>query len=83
MLRQQNVSFQSRNPEPMPPRIKSARNLLFGKPKLDQFSCRQSTDRFQTNLEGRKRLRAEIHIDMDDQYRQFMLTKNPNTNFLQ
>ena len=61
----------------MPPHLESARNLLFGKPKSDQFSCRH---RSQTILEGRKRNRAEINIDMDDQYREFMLTKNPNTN---
>ena len=41
MLQQQSVGFQPINPAPMPPYIKSARNLLFGKPKPDQFSCRQ------------------------------------------
>ena len=41
MLQQQSVGFQPRNPESMPPHIESARNLLFGKSKLDQLSCRQ------------------------------------------
>ena len=64
MLQQQSVGFQPRNPAPMPPHLESARNLLFGKPKPDQFS----SQRFETKLEGRKRHRAEIQIDMDDQY---------------
>ena len=41
MLQQQSVGFQTRNPAPMPPHLESARNLLFGKPKPDQFSCRR------------------------------------------
>ena len=41
MLQQQSVGFQPINPAPMPPHIESARNLLFGKPKPDQLSCRQ------------------------------------------
>lgn len=43
------------------------------------FKTTSSSER-ETQLEGRKRQRAEIHIDMDDQYREFILTKNPNTN---
>ena len=76
MLQQQSVGFQPVRKAPMPPHLESARNLLFGKPKPDQFS----SQRFETKLEGRKRHRAEIQIDMDDQYDQFLLTKNPNTN---
>lgn len=64
----------------MPPHIESARNLLFGKPKPDPFSC-QSQNRLQTLLKGKKRHR--VNIDMDEQYRQFLLTKNKNTNCLQ
>jgi hypothetical protein len=41
MLQHQSVGFQPINQSPLPPNIKSARNLLFGKPKPDQFSCRQ------------------------------------------
>ena len=80
MLQQQRIGFQPVRQAPMPPHLESARNLLFGKPKPDQFSCQ---NRFQTLLEGRKRHRAELNIDMDEQYRQFLLTKNPNTNCLQ
>ena len=61
----------------MPPHLESVRNLLFGKPKLNQFYCQ---NRFQTLLEGRKRYRAELNIDIDEQYREFLLTKNTNTN---
>ena len=63
-----------------PPHVEAAHNLLFGKPKPDQFSCQ---NRFQTLLEGRKRHRAELNINMDEQYRQFLLTRNTNTNCLQ
>jgi hypothetical protein len=76
MLQQQSVGFQPVRQAPMPPHLESARNLLFGKPKPDQFS----SQRFETKVEGRKRHRAEIQIDMDDQYEQFLLTKNRNTN---
>ena len=77
MLQQQSVGFQPIRQAPLPPHLESARNLLFGKPKPDPFSCQ---NRFPTLLEGRKRYRAELNIDMDEQYRQFLLTKNPNTN---
>ena len=40
-LQQQSVGFQPVNHAPRPPHIESARNLLFGKPKPDQFSCRR------------------------------------------
>ena len=77
MLQHQSVDFQPVRQAPPPPHIQSARDLLFGKPKSDQSSCQ---NRFQTLLEGRKRHRAELNIDMEEQYRQFLLTKNPNTN---
>lgn len=76
MLQQQSLGFQPVRQAPLPPHLESARNLLFGKPKPDQFSCQ---NRFPTRLEGRKRCRAELNIDMDEQYRQFLLTKNTNT----
>jgi hypothetical protein len=41
MLQQKSVGFQPVNNPPCPPHIESARNLLFGKPKPDQLSCRQ------------------------------------------
>ena len=41
MLHQQSVGFQPVRQAPMPPHLESARNLLFGKPKPDQFSCRR------------------------------------------
>jgi len=41
MLHQQGVGFQPINPVPKPPHIQSTENLLFGKPKPDQFSSRQ------------------------------------------
>jgi hypothetical protein len=41
MLQQQIAGLQPINPVPMPPHIESARNLLFGKPKPNQFSCRR------------------------------------------
>ena len=41
MLQQQSVGFQPVRQAPMPPHLESARNLLFGKPKPDQFSCRR------------------------------------------
>jgi len=77
MLQQQSIGFQPVKQAPLPPYLESARNLLFGKPKPDQFSCQ---NRFQTLLEGRKIHRAELNIDMDKQYRQFLANKNPNTN---
>ena len=76
MLRQQSVGFQPVRPVVRPPHIEAAHNLLFGKPKTDKFS----SQRFETKLEGRKRHRAEIQIDMNDQYQKFLLTKNRNTN---
>ena len=73
MLQQQSVGFQ---PVVRPPHIQAAHNLLFDKPKTDKFS----SQRFETKLEGKKRHRAEIQIDMNDQYQKFLLTKNQNTN---
>lgn len=76
MLRQQSVGFHPVTPVVQPPHVEAAHNLLFGKPKTDKFS----SQRFETKLEGRKRHRAEIKIDMNDQYHKFLLTKNWNTN---
>ena len=76
MLQQQSVGFQPVRQAPRPPHVEAAHNLLFGKPKTDKFS----SQRFETKLEGRKRHRAEIQIDMNDQYQKFLLTKNRNTN---
>ena len=56
MLQQQGVGFPPVRPVMRPPHIEAANNLLFGKPKADQFS----SQRFETKLEGRKRHRAEI-----------------------
>ena len=41
MLQQQGAGFQPVRQVPPPPHLESARNLLFGKPKPDQFSCRR------------------------------------------
>nr|UZC30147.1 hypothetical protein [Entomoneis sp.]UZC30230.1 hypothetical protein [Entomoneis sp.] len=41
MLQQQSAGFQPVRQAPPPPHIQSARNLLFGKPKPDQLSCRR------------------------------------------
>ena len=41
ILQQQSVGFQPVRQAPMPPHLESAQNLLFGKPKSDQFSCRR------------------------------------------
>jgi hypothetical protein len=41
MLQQQSVGFQPVIQASPPPHIESARNLLFGKPKADQSSCRR------------------------------------------
>ena len=41
MLQQQSVGFQPVRQASPPPHIESARNLLFGKPKADQSSCRR------------------------------------------
>lgn len=76
MFQQQSVGFQPVIPVVRPPHVEAAHNLLFGKPKTDKFS----SQRFETKLEGRKRHRAEIQIDMNDQYQKFLLTKNRNTN---
>ena len=56
-----------------PPHIEAAHNLLFDKPKTDKFSYQRFET--ETKLEGRKRHRAEIQIDMNDQYQKFLLTK--------
>ena len=72
MLQQQSVSFQPVRPLARPPHVEAAQNLLFRKSKPDQFF----SQRVETKLEGRKRHRAEIQIDMDDQYEQFFLNKN-------
>ena len=86
MLQQQSVGFQPINPPinpaPMPPQIESARNLLFGKPKPDQLSCRQDQSRFQTQLDmGRsRRSRSVRQINMDEEYQKFLLIKHPETD---
>jgi hypothetical protein len=41
ILQHQSVGFQPVRQAPMAPHMESARNLLFGKPKPDQFSCRR------------------------------------------
>lgn len=41
MLQKQSLGFQPVRQASMPPHLESARNLLFGKPKFDQFSCRR------------------------------------------
>lgn len=41
VLQQQSVGFQPVRQASPPPHIESARNLLFGKPKADQSSCRR------------------------------------------
>jgi hypothetical protein len=41
MLRRQSLGFHPVRQAPMPTHLESARNLLFGKPKPDQFSCRR------------------------------------------
>ena len=41
MLQQQGAGFQPVRQVPPPPHLELARNLLFGKPKPDQLSCRQ------------------------------------------
>jgi hypothetical protein len=41
MLQHQSAGFQPVRQAPMAPHMESARNLLFGKPKPDRFSCRQ------------------------------------------
>ena len=76
MLKYHTVGFQPTRQIVRPPQIEAAHNLLFGKPKTDKISYQ----RFETKLEGRKRHRAEIQIDMNDQYQKFLLTKNRNTN---
>lgn len=76
MLQQQSVGFQPVRPVVRPPHVEAAHNLFLGKPKTDKFS----SQRFETKLEGKKRHRAEIKIDMNDQYHKFLLTKNENRN---
>ena len=56
------------------PHLEAANNLLFRKPKVDKFS----SQRFNTELAGRKRQRVESFIDMNEEYQKFLLTKNPN-----
>jgi hypothetical protein len=41
MLQHQSAGFQPVRQVPMPPHLESARNLFFGKPNSDQFSCRR------------------------------------------
>jgi len=41
MLQQESLGFQPVRQAPRPPHLESAQNLLFGKPKSDQFSCRR------------------------------------------
>lgn len=41
LLKHHTAGFQSINPIPRPPHVESARNLLFGEPKPDPFSCRR------------------------------------------
>lgn len=56
ILQQQSAGFQPINPAPMPPHIESARNLLFGKPKPDQRSCRQFSRFDSQQFENNERL---------------------------
>ena len=69
MLQQQSVSFQPVNHAhaQLPPYIESARNLLFGKPKLDQLSCRQLSrfDSFETISKNSADYRQKITF-LDD-----------------
>lgn len=74
---QQSYGFKPLPNQVQMPHLEAANNLLFGKPKINKF---YSQNRFPTALEGRKRYRAEVKIDMNDQYQKFLLTKNPNTN---
>jgi len=76
MLRQSNSNIEAFQPI-KPPHHQLYPSSSFQNPH--NFKTTSSSERG-TQLEGRKRQRAEISIDMDDQYRQFMLTKNPNTN---
>lgn len=43
MMHHQSFGFQQINPVPQPPHIESAKSLLFGQPKSNQFSSRQSS----------------------------------------
>ena len=74
MLQYYTVGFQPVRPVVRPPHIESSHNLLFGKPKEDQFS----SQRFNTELAGRRRRRAESVVNMNEEYQKFLLTKNPN-----
>ena len=74
MLKYQTVDFQPVRPLVRPPHIESAHNLLFRKPKTDEFSSK----RFKTELGSRRRHRVESFIDMNEEYQKFLLTKNPN-----
>jgi hypothetical protein len=76
MLQHQSVGFQLVRQAPMPPHLKSARNLLFGKAKSDRLSCRQYQYRSQMQLEMARRAPM---IDMDKQYQKFLLIKHPET----
>jgi hypothetical protein len=74
MLSQSNSNIEAFQP------IKAPHHQLYPSSKNPHnFKTTSSSERG-TQLEGRKRHRAEIPIDMDNQYTQFMLTKNPNTN---
>jgi hypothetical protein len=75
MLRQSNSNIEAFQPI-KPPHHQLHPSSSFQNPH--NFKTTSSSGRG-TQLEGRKRHRAEMHIDMDDQYRQFMLTKNTNT----
>ena len=71
MLKYHAAGFQPVRPVVRPPHIQARNDLVFGK---------SFPNRFPSALEGKKRYRAEVKIDMDDQYQKFLLTKNPNTN---
>ena len=74
MLKYHTVGFQPVGPVVRPPHIESGHDLLFGKPKVDKFS----SQRFNTELAGRRRRRAQSFIDINEEYQKFLLTKNPN-----
>ena len=71
---QQSYGFQPLPNQMQMPHLESVNNFLFGKPKIDKFS----SQRFNTELAGRRRRRPESFIDMKAEYQKFLLTKNPN-----
>lgn len=71
---QQSYGFQPLPNQVQMPHLEATNNFLFGKPKVDKFS----SQRFNTELAGRKRQRVESFIDMNEEYQKFLLTKNPN-----